>query len=156
MDIKIVLCISLCQLVCSVYGMPNNGNCQAYKHERDLVVPGCETIRIPDRMCKGLCLTVVFPRLSKNHHEEIDVVLDGKSTKTCNMCLPRKYSQKTFTLRCKKEKKEEKKDYDLPWILSDPDEEEYEDRDHVIDILEECECKRCSDWKNRKKDSEDE
>jgi DAN domain. len=158
MNIKVVLCISLqLMLVSGMPGNPNFGICQAYVHERDLDVPGCNLVRISDRMCRGKCHSVAIPQFTKNHQEEFQAVEDSGITiqqangkKTCNMCLPIRHSQKTFTLTCKKEKKV---DDSLPFFLNDPLPGEYEQREHVVDILEECMCTeiQCDLWKNPKK-----
>lgn len=148
-------------MVCMCIGIPANRQykCQAHYHVGEIIVEGCDILKVPGKMCKGLCKSSSYPKLKKNNFSELavseeegtrtaveedtsedteslELTVNGENT--CPMCLPRKTIQKTVRLRCKKERKEE-----MHWEKQE-DDDEYERREHTIDVVEDCECKQVS------------
>ena len=58
--------------------------CKVFDHERLLQVPGCEDLKIPDRMCRGLCPSYVLPKLKNSQQRDradnIEITKNFEST----------------------------------------------------------------------------
>ena len=167
-------------------GIPSEARhmCKAFDHQRLLQVKGCEDAMIPDRMCRGLCHSYVFPKLKNNHRDSIEVSKEGTTSATtvvdtgdedeedenevielkndhhnqCLMCLPKRFKQQTFTVKCRREQLRRTSDRQSPthpayWFFGvggSSGDAVHELRQVKVDILQDCECQqvKCEPWTN--------
>ena len=68
----IAVALLLCMVVAVDSGIPSEARhiCKAFDHQRLLQVDGCEDRMIPDRMCRGLCPSYVFPKLKNSQQRD--------------------------------------------------------------------------------------
>uniref|UniRef100_A0A7M5WST5 DAN domain-containing protein n=1 Tax=Clytia hemisphaerica TaxID=252671 RepID=A0A7M5WST5_9CNID len=150
--------------------------CQAYDHPRLLKKEGCLDITIPDKMCKGGCISQAFPELKKNHQEEIAIQDDNDDNQIlslsvrqnqCPMCLPKKTAKRTFAMKCKKQNVNQRpaqlssssssaSSTTARFVDEDTDRDVGTDYDEIrqveVDVLVECQCVHvpCNKWMNMK------